>query len=324
MLFKDVGVLLYQGMRIAFIIFIFILSNKALAQSPSELIKRVSKEVADSYIQPLVTSVGTAVGGGLFHTAKSHSTLGFDIGIKIIAVPIPSSARTFEKTFDFYYPITGGSEIPITVTTDGKAQTILGEDKETKLKSVGQSPVTDGALPSLPGGINLPIPVVPIAFPQISLGVYKGTEILIRGIYLPKILKDDVIVAGGAIKWEFTNIIPGVSHFINASPQLSYQYLKIGNIGTGKTVAGNIHTSTDIIPIITPYFGLGYEYTSFVFIYEFSQDGKKQRVKISTNGENDFRATFGITLRLTFMRFNIDYNFGRFPSITSGISLSVR
>lgn len=176
----------------------------AFSDSLSGHIKRIREGIVVPYVQPLVTSLGTALGGELFHTADAHSMLGFDIGAKFMIVPILDSARTFEGVFDVPLFI-GGNRVVVKAKTKGKAQTILGKNKETELELVSAPPgVTVNNLPKIPGGVDLSI--VPLGVLQASLGIYKGTEIMIRGMFLPKVLKDDLILGGGAIKWEVTEL----------------------------------------------------------------------------------------------------------------------
>lgn len=295
-------------------------TNKVLADSPSDLIKKVGKDIAVPYVQPLVTSIGTAMGGGLFHTANAHESLGFDIGIKAMIVPIPDEAKTFEGTFDV--PVrSGGTDVTVKAKTKGKAQTVLGENKETDLELVSApSGVTVTSLPKIPGGINLPL--APLGVLQASVGIYKGTEIMVRGMFLPAVLKDDLILAGGGIKWEFTDIIPGVSEFVNIAPQFAYQILRLGEVVNGNTLSFNIHASTDFIPVVSPYLGIGFEKTSFDLEYEF--EGTGENIQLSVDGKNGFRATFGLALRLAFIRLNFDYNIGEFSSFTGGLAISIR
>ncbi|MGQ9534214.1 MAG: DUF6588 family protein [bacterium] len=56
----------------------------------------MSEGLLEGYTQPLITSFGTGISTGLFHTARSHKTLGFDIGVRVMYIQIPEFAKYFD------------------------------------------------------------------------------------------------------------------------------------------------------------------------------------------------------------------------------------
>uniref|UniRef100_A0A7V0Z4H3 Uncharacterized protein n=1 Tax=candidate division WOR-3 bacterium TaxID=2052148 RepID=A0A7V0Z4H3_UNCW3 len=50
----------------------------------------------EGYTQPLITSFGTGISTGIFHSARSHSLLGFDIGVRGMLIQIPEMGKYFD------------------------------------------------------------------------------------------------------------------------------------------------------------------------------------------------------------------------------------
>jgi hypothetical protein len=55
---------------------------------------KTAKENLDSNIEPVLGLFGHYAGGGLFHTAETHSILGFDVGARAIVMFIGDNAKT--------------------------------------------------------------------------------------------------------------------------------------------------------------------------------------------------------------------------------------
>lgn len=56
--------------------------------------------------KPLVEAFGTGVCGGLYHTAKTHNTLGFDVGVRAMMVLIPEGeSEIFDSSDVSFFPV---------------------------------------------------------------------------------------------------------------------------------------------------------------------------------------------------------------------------
>ena len=71
------------------------------AQNESDIVEylKAGKEDASklmgAYMTPVVEGLSYGFNGGWFHTAKAHKTLGFDLGVSVNAVFLPSSKNYF-------------------------------------------------------------------------------------------------------------------------------------------------------------------------------------------------------------------------------------
>lgn len=65
-----------------------------------------AKEKLDEVATPLVEAFGTGVCGGLYHTAKTHNLLGFDVGVRAMMVIIPEGeSEIFDASDVSLFPV---------------------------------------------------------------------------------------------------------------------------------------------------------------------------------------------------------------------------
>jgi len=79
------------------------------------------EENATGYISPFVTGFGEALNSGWFHSAKPHKLLGFDLGVKMMAVAIADE----NTVFDFVVPDFSQS---ITIDQNSYTVTLVGNE----------------------------------------------------------------------------------------------------------------------------------------------------------------------------------------------------
>ncbi|MFB0509744.1 MAG: DUF6588 family protein [bacterium] len=300
-----------------FLVFLFIfLANSFGATNPVDLIKQMNEENLKAYVRPLITSFGTATGSGLYHTASTHGLLGLDVGLKIMWVPIPEDAKTFEAKI---------LKISLTDidTTYRTTATIFGESG-TDTISV---PIGSYAIPPvLPGGLNLP--GIPFFMPQLNVGLIQGTELMIRYIPIP-FKGSDVQIFGAGLKIGLNDLLNLKLLPVNIAAQGAYQVFNIGDIIKSSTISANIHVSKTFL-MLTPYVGLGYENTKMNFDYTFKYQipGQPQStevpVEVSINGENSFRTVIGLAFKFGMFLVHGDYNITKYPSFNGGVAFSLR
>jgi len=75
-------------------------SKPAGAVDFQEELQRLAEENARGYIGPFATAFGTAMNSGLYHTAKPHALLGFDVSAKISLLQVADE----DLTYDFFFP----------------------------------------------------------------------------------------------------------------------------------------------------------------------------------------------------------------------------
>ena len=100
-------------------------------QSEAELVNFLSagkddaSKLMNAYLNPVVEGLSYGFNGGWFHTAKAHKSLGFDLGVSVNAVFIPSSKNYFDPAN------LGLQNTSLVDPTSGKAPTIIGPSDAT-------------------------------------------------------------------------------------------------------------------------------------------------------------------------------------------------
>ncbi|MEO0074736.1 MAG: DUF6588 family protein [candidate division WOR-3 bacterium] len=316
--------------KISTVLMILVFMNLLQAQSPTDLIQRIGEQVLTGYTRPLVSAFGSALNTGLFHTANSHKPGGFDLQLKAMYIPIPEDGKTFQYRVPGLYVNTSTMTVD-TFWFTGSASTVFGPEDSTVVYQ-GQDTV---AIPSvLPGGTG--ISFFPFIMPQLSVGVYYGSEILIR--FIPSFtipgLDEKVSFWGVGIKEDITEL---PFDFLQNLPvdialQGVYQNLKVGDIITSSALNFNLQASKTF-SVITPYLGLGWEDAKLNFNYDFTYDelqpnGQVQPRTVNINfdvpADNKIRLVAGFSLNLGPVLFNAAYNLSKYSAISAGLGLSIR
>jgi hypothetical protein len=322
--------------KVVFVLTIIILATASYAQSPTELIQQIGEQVLVDYTKPLVSSFGAALNSGLYHTAASHKMGGFDLQLKAMYIPIPEDGKTY------HYRVPGLTVNPATQQIDtvwfeGDASTVFGAEATTTVfTDLGVGLDTIAIPPVLPKGTGLTF--FPFLMPQLSIGIYYGSEILIRYIPTFKIpgLDDEVGFYGIGLKEEinelpvpFLNTLP-----VNIAVQGVYQHLKVGDIVSSSALNINLEASKTFT-VITPYIGVGWEDAKLRFKYSFSYQepditNPTQTITRTINidktipSENKIRLVAGVTLNLGPLLLNAAYNLSKYSVISGGLGFSIR
>ncbi len=307
----------------------------ALGLSPTELIKGVSDDLLEGYCAPLVESYGVAMGTGLFHSARAHKFLGFDIGARLMFVMIPTSAKTFQAPVKYcQYDNKRMDTVWVTYTIE-HAATIFGK------RGIDSTFIPAGAVgvpPFLPGGLG--ISAMPFLVPQASIGLpIPGMELMVR--YIPWPFEGTTVnFLGFALKQEIT-AVRGVDLPFNLAVQGFYQTLTIGDMVNSKSYGANIHISKSFL-VIAPYAGLAFDNTSMTFDYDFTFDepvgfdpeneqvlteSRTVPIELTFDTGATVKATFGAALKFGLILLNADYNYNLstgYNAINFGLSLALR
>lgn len=302
------------------IIFLSILFGQEEIESLAEKIKKVSEGLLEDYTQPLITSFGTGISTGLFHTARSHKTLGFDIGVRVMYIQIPEFAKYFDaEVLTCSLSSSNDSLIYHSLILDSTS-TIFGPKERTEV------PVSDnevGIPPYIPGGFDLP--GVPLAMPQLNVGLFSGSEILLR--YIPITFKGSRINFLGLGVKQHLNSLP----FMKQVP-LPFDIgfgLALQNFGIQDSLAKTILNSRtwncqliiskDLIAF-EPVLGFGLEGTKVYFNYDFefelpdptgppgARKKIKEKIDVELTAQNEYRAIMGFNLKLGIFYIHYDYN----------------
>ena len=307
-------------------------SAQAANPSPIDLIMQVNDTLLLDYARPLLESYGTAMATGLYHSARAHRFLGFDIGVRVMYVKIPGAARTFTARVLACSVNTKFGRVDTFWLPIEHAATIFGK------RGLDSSFVPENGItipPALPGGLDLP--GIPFLVPQAAVGLpIPGAELTVR--YVPWPFQGTTVqFLGGALKEELT-ALPGLKLPVNIAAQVFVQKLAIGKAVNALSYGANLHASSGLV-ILTPYVGVGVEKTDMSFDYDFNfsapvgYDTTHQRIitqrftkhiALSYSSGPNIRATVGATLRLGLLLVNLDYSYAKYPVINSGLSIGIR
>ncbi len=308
----------------------------ALALGPLELIQGVGSDLIEDYAAPLAQSYGVAMGSGLYHSAKAHKFLGFDIGVRFMLIRVPASGKTFAAPVKYCYFDTSRMDTVWKDTVIQGAATIFGP------RGLDGSWVPQGGVgipPGLPGGLG--VDYMPFLLPQASLGLpIPGSELLVR--YVPWPFQGTTVnLLGLGLKEELT-ALPGLKKLpFNFAIQGFYQTLSIGSAMSSTSYGGNVHISKGIL-IVTPYAGVGFDKTTMRFDYTFNYQlptgynpethevtytSGTLPVKLNYAPGMNIRGTVGATVKLGLLNINADYsrNFSTgYDALTAGLAIGFR
>ena len=286
--------------KIILTLIFFLFSLNLTAQLEDRFGYLLEKDLKN-FVQPFATSLGVGFNSGLFHNAYVSKSFGFSLSLKGMLILIPDDELSFTPE-----GLPNGYEATKTTST------IYG----------GAGSNYDGPLGylSYPSGIN--VDQVPLIFPQISFS-FMGTELLFR--YLPEIQAGDekVKMLGIGLKHNFSQYIPFVP--VSFAVQGIYQTFSLSNIVEINNLAFNVQASRQF-GIALLYGGLQYEKTNLDFEYTYTDpnginpelDGNL--IKLSSEGENNFRLIVGGALKLAFFVLNADFGLGKQNVATVGLT----
>jgi hypothetical protein len=285
------------GIFLIFSSFVFAQVDQKLGNFP--------QSAAKGYIQPLIDVMGANLNSGLYHTASMSKLFGFYVGVKAMAVFVPSSMKDFIAELGTDYN-------PSTV----KTATVFG-DKDasatTRYKNIQDV--------KLPGGIGLTI--APLAVPQVAVST-MNSELLVRFVPSVKINDEvgDVNLLGIGLGHSVSQYIPMFP--IDIAIQGVYQQFKVGSYLKATALNVNVHASKSFV-IFTLYGGVGYETFSADVNYSYKPPiagAQEQSLSFSLKGKNNFRATAGFKLKLVVFDLNVDYSVGSVNVLSAGFGFS--
>lgn len=87
------------------LLIICFVTTQALADDLFDEIKELAEDEAEEALTPMVEMFGTGVTGGLYHTAKTHGVLGFDIGFRTMMVLISDQEGVLDSADVALFPM---------------------------------------------------------------------------------------------------------------------------------------------------------------------------------------------------------------------------
>lgn len=302
-----------------------------------------AKQFSDYYFSPAAEGVMYALSNAWYNTAKSKKPGHVELSI----IGNASFVNDEDKSFTLNVADYNYLRFMDPAQQSGEVATALGEnnpDITMIIEYENELGITEQVEIELPQGIgSAGINILPTAYLQLGVGVFKGTEVKVR--YLPKINQEDVEVQlyGGAIQHELTSWIPGAdklpiaigvlvgyTHF-DSSYDFTDTSLVEGDNQRVETSIGSLLFSALVstkLPVINFYGGIGYlsgnSQSDLLGTYHI-QTGVLGGTTIKDpysleNKVSGVKATLGTKLKLGFFRLHADYSFQRFSNASLGIS----
>lgn len=306
-----------------------------------------AQRFASGYIKPGTEGLMHNISNGWIRSAEVKKQWSFDISLVANASFVKERHRSFSLITAEYNNLKfrDGSLVQ-------NVATALGENKsDIRVYSV----VTDGENSQevefeLPQGLaSVNMDILPTAFLQGSIGVFKGTEVKMR--FFPKIKQEDIKVGffGFGVQHEFTSWLPAENTFPLAISGLvaytnlgaSYDFTNF-EIVTGSNQRFDLNVNSWLFqaqvstkwPMFNFYGGIGYVSGKSDFhvlgtykvidgipITESTNEFKDPfTIK---NKVSDVRGTIGAELSLGFFGLNLDYNFAEFDNASLGLHFGI-
>ncbi|GAB3648236.1 hypothetical protein GCM10028791_11630 [Echinicola sediminis] len=288
------------------------------------------------YVEPAAKGFMYSSGAGWAHTAKPHSTLGFDLKFSVSAAAVPSSYESFTFNPNEYEKlrVEGSNGTPSQLPTlygDPDAVGTLGiYENNTKLAEV-----------DIPPGLDIPenLKYVPAPTVQAAIGLPAGFEIV--GRVIPKITVEDAEVSqwGLGIKHDIKQYIPGVKllpfdfsvlaayNSLNAKYFIEKDLAQYGEMDMEAWTFQGIVSKK--ISVVTFYGAAGYNSgkSSYNMLGTYQVEGTSESVtdpvKLNYMAEGAM-ATLGTRFKFGPIFLNGDYTFQEFNTINVGLGVSIR
>ncbi|PID60443.1 MAG: hypothetical protein CR986_04085 [Ignavibacteriae bacterium] len=280
--------------KIFFLFLILAFSVKTTAQL-NEATDLTEKDM-EQYAVPFVTSVGTWLNSGGYHSASVSKMFGVKISLLGMVMLIPDDQLTFK--------LKNGTE----------TATVFGD----KGASV---PGTNGYLVYPPGFNQNKIPA---AIPQIAVSTL-GSELMLR--FFPKTSFDSVNVnlLGIGVKHSISQYIPLCP--VDIAVQVMYNTISMDNNDfdlSTKNWAFNAHVSRSF-GLFSVYGGLQYEQSQMNINYVYTGNAlggllEDKEFSVDMKGDNKMRITVGAALRFAFFVINADASLGAQNVFVTGIN----
>lgn len=187
-------------------------ATSAYAQHENDLVyfleagPQDASKLTQTYLNPAIEGLSYGFNGGWYNSAKTHKSFGFDLGVAMHAVFIPSSYNYFDPRKLNLQTVTGFTS----TAANGLAPTISGPGDATTY-------VVNNGAANFPGpkGVdfkeNIKMNGVLAPTAQLSLGIYKNTDLKVR--WLPEISSNNTSIRafGVGVMHDIKQHIPGIS-----------------------------------------------------------------------------------------------------------------
>ncbi len=333
------------------------------AQELDETLQKLSQDAAAAYLNPISSAFSTDLNGAWFHKAPEAKVKSFNLEIGFVGMgaQFPTDAKTFSTNGFFRFNETqarsmvsdqGYSEDVENALVDQLTKeafevsisgpTIIGSpDEHIMLTFPAKTFTVNGESYNVPEqNVDLNIggfrelanaEWLPLIAPQISIGTLFGTQATVR--YLP-----EREIQPGMGKFKYFGY--GIQHNpaiwlpfgLPFDVGLNYftQTMDVGSTLNIKASGYGINVSKQLglrALNITPYAGFLIEDATMRVTYDYTVQTPgglvTDKIDFDLPTENKSRVNIGINVRFVLLNVNVDYNIGKYNSITAGIFLAI-
>jgi hypothetical protein len=262
-------------------------------------VSEYAEDNGEGYLMPLADAMGSALNGGLWHSAYiPDDGIYFSVETRLIAVYFDDEQRTFTYT-------PGDADNDPIEGADLSVPTVVGDPEGGLIPTVVPPEIA-----YVPG---FDINSFAIATPQIRIGGFRGTELIIRYIAFDagdvELGNMSLLGLGGRhsisqyLDPEFpVDIAAGFfwQSFQLGDELIDAQAMTFGVQGSKRFPAG--------FAIIEPYVGIGYDMFSMDVTYECEDDCETETINLEMESDAAARFTFGLHIKAAFLDLNGEYN----------------
>lgn len=194
-----------------------------------------------------------------------------------------------------------------------------GQTDSIDLRSAGQAIVMKSA--------GLGVQAVPFYCYQISVGTVYGTQFTLRFLPATKSKKEVGKFSYGGLGIQHNPKVWSDKPWpVDVAIALFTQKMKQGNFFEAGASAFGITVGKQFgwrFLNISPYAGLMAESSYMKFKYDYeNKNGDTEQIRIHLKGKNRSRLTIGSSFRAAIVNFNIDYSFGKYDAVSTGLTLA--
>lgn len=292
-------------------VLVLLLASPLTAQIEDHLSAYTGKN-AEGYLNPLVSAMGTSLGGGLYRSGYIPKSM-FNISIEF-----PFVGLYFTDEDKYFMGTTEAGFSPETTT---QVPTIIGPTGAVLVPGDG------GTVFAFPGGFD--IGSFAITAPQIRVGSIFGTEGMVRFIAfrIGDSELGDVMLAGFGVRHSLSQYM-GAEPFLDLAASFYWQTLKLGENSDGEDLATTSNyslgaqASKKLGSILNPYAGLYYNTYTTDIKYTSEASGEPESTEISFD-DGYVQFTLGLELNLWILNVWGEYNFAERQSFGAGFGLTL-
>lgn len=271
-------------------------------QEFEDFVRKYTGSNGQGFMQPLANAFGANLNSGWYHSAYVRPK-GFQlyVGLTAMSAPIPEKFRTFTATTEGSFSPEQTAQVP----------TIFGSSETVYVEGEG------GTTYPFPGGLDLSN--LPLAVPNLSIGSLYGTDASFRWAgYNVGDEVGKVSLLGFGLRHSLDQYLPLKP--VHMAVGFYYHQFGVGDIVDAQGWLANIQASYQW-KFVTLFGGVGYENSTLDIQYTHEEDDSE--ISFDLTGDNNIRATFGLTFNLGALKIHSDYNLSSQSLFTLGLGVGI-